>query len=97
MWLGDLQLEMHGYDFTIVHRLERMLEDANYFLRVGEDGIVDPLLASYEEISKFLHKKHCPEHCPEEISQDNCLVESQKGRNLLTWNKIIHQSTSVQC
>ena len=46
-----LQLEMHGYDFTIVHRPERMLKDANYLSRVGEDGVMDPLLSSYEDIT----------------------------------------------
>ena len=77
-----LQLEMHGYDFTIVHRLERMLEDANYFLRVGEDGIADLSLATYEEIAKFLHEKHSPEHHPEEISQENMSGRRSKRKKV---------------
>jgi hypothetical protein len=62
MWLMDykghnhavrrLQLEMLGYSFTIVNRTGAMLEDANYFSRLGEDIHVDPLLKDYLSIAR---------------------------------------------
>jgi hypothetical protein len=62
MWLMDykghnhavrrLQLEMLGYAFTIVNRTGAMLEDANYFSRLGEDIHVDPLLKDYLSIAR---------------------------------------------
>jgi hypothetical protein len=62
MWLMDykghnhavrrLQLEMLGYSFTIVNRTGAMLEDANYFSRLGEDINVDPLLKDYLSIAR---------------------------------------------
>ena len=88
-----LQLEMHGYNFTIVHPPERMLEDANYFSRVGEDGIVDPLRASYKDIAKFLHEQHSPENHPEEISQENMPGRKSKRKKVTHAKQIIHQST----
>jgi hypothetical protein len=42
-----LQLELLGYWFTIAHRPGQMLEDVNYFSRLGEDTLMDPLLRDY--------------------------------------------------
>jgi hypothetical protein len=42
-----LQLELLGYWFSIANRPGRMLEDANYFSRLGEDIHIDPLLKDY--------------------------------------------------
>jgi hypothetical protein len=42
-----LQLELLGYWFSIATRPGRMLEDANYFSRLGEDIHIDPLLKDY--------------------------------------------------
>ena len=57
LWLMDykghnhtvhrLQLEMLGYNFTIVHRPCTMLEDANYFSRLSANIHIDPLLKQY--------------------------------------------------
>jgi hypothetical protein len=62
MWLMDykgnnhavrlLQLEMLGYAFTIWHRSGAMLEDANYFSRLGADIHIDPLLKEYLSIAR---------------------------------------------
>jgi hypothetical protein len=42
-----LQLELLSYWFTIAVRPGRMMEDANYFSRLGEDIHIDPLLKDY--------------------------------------------------
>jgi hypothetical protein len=42
-----LQLELLSYWFTIAVRPGRMMEDANYFSRLGEDLHIDPLLKDY--------------------------------------------------
>ena len=42
-----LQLELLGYWFSIANIPGRMLEDANYFSRLGEDIHIDPLLKEY--------------------------------------------------
>jgi hypothetical protein len=48
-----LQLvEMLGYDFTIANRTGAMLEDANYFSRLGEDIHVNPLLKDSLSIAR---------------------------------------------
>ena len=43
-----LQLDMCGYFFTIAKRPGHMLEDANYFSRLGQDHHFDPLLKIYK-------------------------------------------------
>jgi hypothetical protein len=43
---------MLGYDFTIANRTGVMLEDANYFSRLGEDIQFDPLLKDYLSIAR---------------------------------------------
>jgi hypothetical protein len=42
-----LQLEMLGYWFSIANQPGRMLEDADYFSRLGQDIHIDPLLKDY--------------------------------------------------
>jgi hypothetical protein len=42
-----LQLELLAYWFTIAVRPGKMLEDANYFSRLGKDVHIDPLLKDY--------------------------------------------------
>ena len=55
-----LQLEMLGYWFTIVNRPGRMLEDANYFSRLAEDIIIDPILKDYLAFARQSYSKYPP-------------------------------------
>jgi hypothetical protein len=55
-----LQLEMLGYAFTIVNRPGAMLEDANYFSRLGADIHVDPLLKDYLSIARQAYVENPP-------------------------------------
>ena len=70
-----------------------MLEDAKYLSRVGEDGIVNPLLSSYKDIATFLHKQHAPETHPEEISQDN-MPDRKSKRKKVTHTEQDHTSVN---
>jgi hypothetical protein len=64
-----LQLELTGYWFTIANRPGRMLEDANYFSRLGEDTHIDPLLRDYLSFARQLYIKNPPGQG--EITADN--------------------------
>ena len=64
-----LQLELLGYSFTIVHRSNKMLEDANYFSRVDCDIDMDPLLHSYIKLSHKMRDEFPPD--PNELSANN--------------------------
>jgi hypothetical protein len=64
-----LQLELLGYWFTIVHRKEHMLAEANYFLRLGQDVHINPLMNDYLSFIQQLRKKYPPSDG--EITADN--------------------------
>jgi hypothetical protein len=53
-----LQLELLAYWFTIAVRPGTMLEDANYFSRLGEDVHIDPLLKDYLSFGRQLYVDH---------------------------------------
>jgi hypothetical protein len=59
-----LQLEMAGYWFTIENRPGRMMEDANYFSRLGQDTHVDPLLNDYLSFARQLYEHNMPTQDP---------------------------------
>jgi hypothetical protein len=50
-----LQMELLSYWFTITVRPGRMLEDANFFSRLGEDTHIDPLLKDYLSFGRQLY------------------------------------------
>jgi hypothetical protein len=51
---------MLGYAFTVANRPGAMLEDANYFSRLGEDIHVDPLLKDYLAIARQAYINNPP-------------------------------------
>jgi hypothetical protein len=64
-----LQLELTGYWFTVANRPGRMLEDANYFSRIGANIHIDPLLKDYLSFARQLYTQHTPSQG--EINQDS--------------------------
>jgi hypothetical protein len=50
-----LQLELLSYWFTIAVRPGRMLKDANFFSRLGQDLHIDPLLKDYLSFGRQLY------------------------------------------
>ena len=48
------QIELQGFSFTIVHRGNAMLEDANYLSHISQEVQLDPLLADYERTIRKL-------------------------------------------
>jgi hypothetical protein len=64
-----LQLELLSYWFTIAIRPGRMMEDANYFSRLGEDLHIDPLLKDYLSFSRQIYTTHPADKG--EITPDN--------------------------
>jgi hypothetical protein len=55
-----LQLELLGYWFTIVSRAGDLMEDDNYFSRLGEDIHTDPLMADYLPFQHQLYDDNAP-------------------------------------
>ena len=54
-------MDLQGFAFTIVHRGNKMLEDANYLSRISQDIHIDPLLADYEKsIQKLRGNRSSP-------------------------------------
>jgi hypothetical protein len=53
-----LQLELLAYWFTIAVRPGTMLEDANYYSRLGKDVHIDPLLKDYLSFGRQLYVDH---------------------------------------
>jgi hypothetical protein len=51
-----LQLELLGYWFTIVSRTGDLMEDADYFSRMGEDIHSDPLMSDYLSLQSILSR-----------------------------------------
>jgi hypothetical protein len=64
-----LQLELVGYWFTVVNRPGNMMEDANYFSRLGANIYVDPLLKDYLSFARQSYIENPPSLDP--ISADN--------------------------
>jgi hypothetical protein len=64
-----LQLELTGYWFTITNRPGQMLENANYFSRLGEDTHVNPLLHDYLSFACQLYTSNPPDQG--DITADN--------------------------
>eukprot|EP00957_Ditylum_brightwellii_P208384 15357126-Ditylum_brightwellii.AAC.1 len=56
-----LQLDLLNMFFTLVHRPGTMLEDANFFSRLGEDTHIDPLLKDYMQFTCQMHVQHLPD------------------------------------
>jgi hypothetical protein len=55
-----LQLELLGYWFTIGLRAGDLMEDANYFSRLGEDIHSDPLMTDYLSFQRQLYDDNAP-------------------------------------
>ena len=64
-----LQLELLGYWFTIANRSGSMLEDANYFSRLGEDISIDPLLRDYLSFARQMFTTNPPS--PDPLTEQN--------------------------
>jgi hypothetical protein len=64
-----LKMMMLGFWFTITHRLGPMLEDANYFSRLGADIHIDPLLQDYLSFVRQSYIRYPPSSEP--LSHDN--------------------------
>jgi hypothetical protein len=64
-----LQLELLSYWFTVAVRPGTLLEDANFFSRLGEDLHIDPLLKDYLSFGRQLYVDHPSDK--REINQDN--------------------------
>ncbi len=106
MWLMDykgtnhavkrLQLEMNGYDFTIEHRPERMLEDANYMSRINQDKQIDPLLKDYVTMANELYSDHKPP-TDEEVQPENMPGRRpvKKAKSIDTSQGIMGEETQV--
>jgi hypothetical protein len=59
-----LQLELLGYWFMIVNHPGSMLEDVNYFSRLVEDTLIDPLLKYYLSFARQMFKSDPPSPDP---------------------------------
>eukprot|EP00957_Ditylum_brightwellii_P071944 5467852-Ditylum_brightwellii.AAC.1 len=64
--------------FTLVHRPGTMLEDANFFSRLGEDTHIDPLLKDYMQFARQMYAQHSPDKG--EITSDNLPGRCKKQR-----------------
>eukprot|EP00957_Ditylum_brightwellii_P020735 1563213-Ditylum_brightwellii.AAC.1 len=64
-----LQMELLNMFFTVVHRPGGMLEDVNYFSRLGEEVHINPLMKHYLEFARQMYNKNTPQ--TGEVNQDN--------------------------
>jgi hypothetical protein len=55
-----LQLKLLGYWFTIVSRAGDLMENTNYFSRLGEDIHSDPLMTDYLSFQRQLYDDNSP-------------------------------------
>eukprot|EP00957_Ditylum_brightwellii_P098557 7507705-Ditylum_brightwellii.AAC.1 len=62
--------------YKVVHRPSRMLQDADYFSKLGEDTSIDPLMKHYLEFARQMYSKNTPHNGV--INQDNLLGQWQK-------------------
>jgi hypothetical protein len=65
----SLQLELLGYWFTIVSRAGDLMEDANYFSRLGKDIHSDPLMTDYLSFQRQLYDDNAP--AKDELNDQN--------------------------
>ena len=55
-----LQMELMLWAFTLIHRSNHMVIDADYFSRLNTDLHIDPLLAQYDELAQIMYKRYTP-------------------------------------
>ena len=89
MWLVDydgdnnaarrLELELAGYDCTIVDIPGRMLADADFFSRLSQDLHFDPLLKDCVICSRNLHKEASPS--TGQVTTDN--LSGRRNRKII--------------
>eukprot|EP00957_Ditylum_brightwellii_P188609 14358462-Ditylum_brightwellii.AAC.1 len=53
-----LQLDLLNMFFTLLHRPGTMLEDTNFFSRLGKDTHIDHLLKHYMEFARQMYVQH---------------------------------------
>eukprot|EP00957_Ditylum_brightwellii_P136602 10417921-Ditylum_brightwellii.AAC.1 len=54
----QLQMELLSTFYKVVHRPSHMLQGADYFLRLGEDTSIDPLMKHYLDFAKQMYSKN---------------------------------------
>ena len=81
----SLQMELTFWVFTIVHRNNNWVVDAEHWSRISENIHIDPLLAEYSSLAQTLYKNYAPPN--DEISQDT-LPGFRK--------KMAHSSVNIQ-
>jgi hypothetical protein len=75
-----LQLELLRYWFSIANRPGGMLEDANYFSRLGEDIHIDPLLKEYLGFARKSYVESPPSSDP--LNDQNMPGRRARSTNL---------------
>ena len=78
-----LQLELHGYYFTVSHRPGRMMEDANYLSRLHQETSIDPLLRDYLSFARQAYSSNTPP-TSDEIDDDNLPGRRKKAKHTTT-------------
>ena len=53
-------MELMLWAFTLIHRSNHMVIDADYFSRLNTDLHIDPLLAQYDELAQIMYKRYTP-------------------------------------
>jgi hypothetical protein len=73
-----LQMELMSWWFTVTHRPNRMLIDADFFSRIKKDLQFDPLLIQYMEVAHDIYKRNQPDASSPEVSPEN--MPNYKGK-----------------
>jgi hypothetical protein len=102
--VNRLQMELMCWWFTVTHRPNRMLIDADYFSRLRKTLNFDPLLIQYMEVAHTVYNRNKPDADSPEVNPEN--MPNYKGKrsppitnqeparvNLLT--NEIHNNTSI--
>ena len=73
-----LQMELMSWWFTVTHRPNRMLINADFFSRIKKDLQFDPLLIQYMQVAHDIYKRNQPDASSPEVSPEN--MPNYKGK-----------------
>jgi hypothetical protein len=90
-----LQMELMSWWFTVTHRPNRMLIDADYFLRLQQSLQFDPLLIQYMETAHTIYMRNKPDSDSTEVQAQN--MPNYKGKRCtpLTTVNVLTQSSAT--
>ena len=78
-----IQMELVSWWFTLCHRPNRMMIDADYFSRLGIDLHIDPLLHQYITMAESQYKSNPPASIEETVP--DCNLPNYRGKRQDTY------------